>query len=223
MDLPYHIETPLRSPSNLFNLLRGQDKIFGLEVRRRRDFNYTDTYWDTPSADLHADGISLRTRYRVEGKIDFLVFKGQSSYILPNVFARQMATEVIETKVEAVEKLAKRAPSQPITALYSARPDLVAAELKSTCSIRVDRRNVDLHDKSGRGVCTLSFHTFTTDKSSDENAIIELQPFCKAPVVAQVLTRIFGIVIERAEQEGITVSPVGKYQRLTREVVESAK
>lgn len=218
----YHIELPCIGPSSVISTLREADSIVGFRVSKRREFSYTDTYWDTERFDLHGSAISIRSRRR-DKEDDFISFKGPPTYLAPFVFGRPLVSEAVDGSADAHCRLSLTVPSQVMTGLYGTRPDLVGRPLGKVAAAFVQRVNVDLLDKSGQGVCTASFHSYNLtvkDEEAGAGILMELQPYCRAPIVADALLQMFRLMVPRLEQAGLRPSPVGKYHRITRAALE---
>jgi len=226
MSIAYHIELPFVLEQTTFDRFERASSICGLQVRNTRRLDYVDEYWDTKDADLHASSMAVRARRRPPAEVDQLNFKGPPRYVAPFLFARPLINESVSSSQAAVEALRGQRPSQTLASLYETRADLAGRPLQPIAEAFISRQNVDLHDSRGEGVCTLSFHRYRLMKDSQaitDGYLLEVQPFCRSPIVSAAMIRVFEVVHNRLTAEGCVASPIGKYHRIPRGMLEQPR
>lgn len=219
----FHIEYPMINPQkDAASKLLSMKNIGAYTVANARSLTYTDTYWDTPNGDLYSSSRLLRTRKK-DQEIDFIDYKGSPQYLFQSLFARPLYSEKVNGSKEALEALGLKRPSEPIQALYKDRFDLLGNPLVEKANCHVERVNIDLITSSGEGFCTVSVHKYYFDTKSgktNQEELVEVQPYCKSPVITENLPKIFSIAKKELEKLGWKLSPTSKYHRLDRKDID---
>jgi|GEM_PF-4650456 len=220
----FHIELPMVNIKNdAAAALLSLSKVGAFEAKNTRNLEYVDTYWDTRRGDLYSSSRVLRTRKK-GGEIDFIDYKGSPQYLFQSLFARPLFSEKVKGTQEAIDAIGLKRPSGPMQALYNDRLDLLGNELVKVIDCVVKRTNFDLFTASGEGFCTISVHKYHFDMGSgqgDPEELVEIQPYCKSPVITEKLPKIFGIAKVELEKLGWMLSPTSKYHRVDRKLIDA--
>ena len=230
----FHLEQPyVDSEPGALQQLEKSMALDELEFRDAWSLGYTDHYWDTAQGDLHSSSMALRFRESQDRPDKFIELKGTPKYLAPFVFARPYISQLVKDRSHAETIFNRAEPSIAMHVLTDMREDLYAAELHQSFSVDVQRTNVDLYSrKSGEGVCTLSFHSYTTTGSSgevDNGRLLEVQPYCirkhvgafrRSEAVARYV-KCFSFMRGALTGIGLKPSPAGKYQRVSRAAIDA--
>lgn len=218
---PFHVEIILVPPNRKFfeKHIMGK-KVGGIKLSQIGDFEYTDTFYDTPSFDLHSNSITLRFR-EAEGKNSVLGFKGSPSYVHQMFVARKYSSQKLPSTLSVIPFLKMEQPSEPLQFLYQERPDIVGIPLKKAAAARVKIEAM----RFGRMELWVLFHSFDLEWEGGKarnQCVVEIQP--TEVSATDLISHLgdFAEVLATFIADDYRLSPCGKYQRVSRRDLENA-
>lgn len=235
--LPYQLELMLLPREiSRFEADRDAASLFGHQTKLISTYAYRDCYWDTPNGDLHASASVVRTRHfpldpqainrssqrdgiEYEASPFSVEYKGPPSYMHQLWVTRAYGYVGVRSQEEAAASIALRRPTEPLQMLFAARPDLVGFQIEPRAEARV---LVWLVRLNGIEV-DIAFHDYEIrvgESKIEEGKLIELQPNWVSGNHIERYLPGFREVTRQFVESGYEISPVGKYQRVPRAILD---
>lgn len=216
--LPYHIEViMLCDKKSVFDHLRQLESFGDWQVVDSKTADYEDIFWDTENNDLHATGLTLRTRIVEDTKAHSLEFKGTPFYMHQLITAKKYGYAKFKNMDQIHQSLSCNLACEPMQFLFELRPDLVGFKFfeNGRCAVFGESKVFKL--KKSQFEVAISFHEYVLraqKNNSDKSYLIEIQPTYLMGSALHSYIPYWQQIIKDLTEVGWVRSTTGKYQRI---------